>query len=131
MEPGSQPDPCLLIRRGKAAGAGIPARKETVNDCPGPGHPPGGSRPRQVHGGLADLACRPQAPRAHPHGFLAISSLHWLTETPQRFDDAPGAWATGPDGVTVELAEGEELVIGGAVVTWLALVRDDSRAGRD
>ena len=57
-----------------------------------------------------------EARLADPHGFLAITSLHWLTETPQRFDDAPGAWYTGPDGVTVELADGEELVIGGAAV---------------
>src|SRR6202161_3386471 len=49
-----------------------------------------------------------------PHGFLAITSLRWLTETPQRFDDAPGAWHTGPDGVTVELADGGGLGIGGA-----------------
>jgi uncharacterized protein (DUF1684 family) len=40
-----------------------------------------------------------EARLADPHGFLAITSLHWLTETPQRFDDAPGAWHTGPDGV--------------------------------
>jgi uncharacterized protein len=59
---------------------------------------------------------RHEAQRADPHGFLAITSLHWLTETPQRFDDAPGAWRTGPDGVTVELADGEELAIGSAAV---------------
>jgi hypothetical protein len=53
---------------------------------------------------------------ADPHGFLAITSLHWLTETPQRFDDAPGAGRTGQDGVTADLADGEELVIGGAAV---------------
>src|SRR5580693_8245589 len=57
-----------------------------------------------------------EARLADPHGFLAITSLHWLTKTPQRFDDAPGAWHTGPDGVTVDLAGGEELVIGGAAV---------------
>ena len=34
---------------------------------------------------------RHDARLADPHGFLAITSLHWLTETPQRFDDAPGA----------------------------------------
>ena len=34
--------------------------------------------------------------RAHPHGFLAITGLHWLTPEPQRFDDAPGAWSAGP-----------------------------------
>jgi uncharacterized protein len=51
---------------------------------------------------------------ADRHGFLAITSLRWLTETPQRFDDAPGAWHTGRDGVTVDLADGEKLVIDGA-----------------
>ena len=28
---------------------------------------------------------RHEARLAAPHGFLAITSLHWLTETPQRF----------------------------------------------
>ncbi|KUL27674.1 DUF1684 domain-containing protein [Actinoplanes awajinensis] len=47
--------------------------------------------------------------RADPHGFLAITGLHWLTGTPQRFPDAPGEWSTGPDGVLVTLSDGEEL----------------------
>ena len=34
---------------------------------------------------------------ADPHGFLAVTSLHWLTGTPERFDDAPGE-------IVVELA---------------------------
>ena len=54
--------------------------------------------------------------RADPHGFLAITSLNWLTGEPQRFPDAPGAWQTGPDGVVVTLADGEELVVDGAPV---------------
>jgi uncharacterized protein (DUF1684 family) len=54
---------------------------------------------------------RHQERLADPHGFLAITSLNWLAEEPQRFADAPGAWSTGPDGVVVDLAEGEELVI--------------------
>ncbi len=57
-----------------------------------------------------------EARLADPHGFLAITSLHWLSGEPQRFPDAPGEWATGPDGVVVALAEGEELVIGGSPV---------------
>lgn len=57
-----------------------------------------------------------EAQRADAHGFLAITSLHWLDETPQRFDDAPGAWSTGPGGVVVELAEDEELNVDGATV---------------
>lgn len=53
---------------------------------------------------------------ADPHGFLAVTGLHWLTATPQRFPDAPGAWSTGPGGVVVVLDEGEQLVIDGAPV---------------
>jgi uncharacterized protein len=59
---------------------------------------------------------RQEARRSDPHGFLAITSLHWLTETPQRFTDAPGAWHTGPDGVWVRLVGDEELVIDGVTV---------------
>jgi len=57
-----------------------------------------------------------EAKLADPHGFLAITGLHWLTGEPQRFGDAPGEWQTGPDGVVVSLAPGEELVIDGAPV---------------
>ncbi|GAA3385059.1 DUF1684 domain-containing protein [Cryptosporangium minutisporangium] len=54
---------------------------------------------------------------ADPHGFLAITSLNWLDETPQRFADAPGEWSTGPGGVVVGLAPGEHLEINGETVT--------------
>lgn len=53
---------------------------------------------------------------ADPHGFLAITGLHWLDDRPQRFPDAPGAWHTGPDGVVVNLDNGEELVVDGTPV---------------
>ncbi|MFC8953521.1 DUF1684 domain-containing protein [Streptomyces sp. NPDC057101] len=53
---------------------------------------------------------------AAPHGFLAITGLHWLDERPQRFPDAPGTWRTGAEGVTVTLADGEELVVDGTPV---------------
>ena len=59
---------------------------------------------------------RHEAVRADPHGFLAITGLHWLTGEPQRFDDVPGEWWTGPDGPAVRLADGEELVVDGAPV---------------
>ena len=58
-----------------------------------------------------------EAARADGHGFLAITSLNWLAEEPQRFPDAPGEWSTGPDGVLVELADGEQLTIDGEAVT--------------
>ncbi|OZV77440.1 hypothetical protein CA850_23620 [Micromonospora echinospora] len=54
--------------------------------------------------------------RADPHGFLAITGLHWLTAQPQRFPDAPGEWHTTPDGVVVDLADNEYLVVDGRQV---------------
>jgi uncharacterized protein (DUF1684 family) len=50
---------------------------------------------------------------ADPHGFLAITSLRWLDEIPARFPDAPGAWSSTDEGVVVELADGEELLLDG------------------
>ncbi|WEH38211.1 DUF1684 domain-containing protein [Streptomyces sp. NBC_01218] len=54
---------------------------------------------------------------AGPHGFLAITSLHWLSAEPERFADAPGAWSTSADGVVVDLADGEELILDGVTLT--------------
>jgi uncharacterized protein (DUF1684 family) len=59
---------------------------------------------------------RKEAVLSAPHGFLAITSLRWLTEEPTRFEDAPGAWAATDDGVVVELDEGEEVTVDGQVV---------------
>jgi len=53
---------------------------------------------------------------ADPHGFLSVTSLRWLDANPTRFEDAPGAWSTGHEGVTVELADGERLTIDGVEV---------------
>jgi uncharacterized protein len=55
--------------------------------------------------------------RADRHGFLAVTSLNFLTPEPQRFADAPGAWSTGPDGPVVDLADGESLTVDGRTVT--------------
>jgi uncharacterized protein (DUF1684 family) len=57
-----------------------------------------------------------EAQLADPHGFLAITGLHWLTEEPQRLSGAPGVWSTGPEGVVVALDEGQELVVDGTPV---------------
>ncbi|GAB2617634.1 hypothetical protein Aab01nite_31050 [Paractinoplanes abujensis] len=54
---------------------------------------------------------------ADPHGFLAVTSLNFLTATPQRFPDAPGEWSTGPAGPVVTLAPGESLTVDGTEVT--------------
>jgi uncharacterized protein len=52
-----------------------------------------------------------------PDGFLAITSINWLTETPVRFPDAPGEWSATDAGVTVHLAPGEELTLDGTRIT--------------
>ena len=52
-----------------------------------------------------------------PDGFLAITSINWLTQTPARFPDAPGEWAADDSGVTVDLAPGEELTLDGTRIT--------------
>ncbi|WP_030604494.1 DUF1684 domain-containing protein [Streptomyces fulvoviolaceus] len=57
-----------------------------------------------------------EAVLAGPHGFLAITSLHWLSAEPGRFEDAPGAWSSTADGVVVQLDEGEELTVDGQPV---------------
>ena len=57
-----------------------------------------------------------EARLADGHGFLAITSLHWLSAEPERFADAPGRWSTGPEGVSVQLDEGEELFVDGVAV---------------
>jgi uncharacterized protein (DUF1684 family) len=53
---------------------------------------------------------------AAPDGFLAITSINWLSETPARFGDAPGEWSADESGVTVVLGDGEELTLGGAAI---------------
>jgi hypothetical protein len=57
-----------------------------------------------------------EARLADPHGFLAITGLHWLDDRPQRFPDAPGVWHTGAEGIVVELDDGEELTVDGKPV---------------
>jgi uncharacterized protein (DUF1684 family)/RimJ/RimL family protein N-acetyltransferase len=44
-----------------------------------------------------------------PHGWLAITAIHWLAPEPQRFDDVPGEWSGGQGRATVVLAPGETL----------------------
>lgn len=55
--------------------------------------------------------------RADPHGFLAVTGLHWLTERAVRIADVPGEWSTGDEGPVVLLAAGEELEVEGATVS--------------
>ncbi|MFC4785683.1 DUF1684 domain-containing protein [Nocardioides sp. MAHUQ-72] len=52
-----------------------------------------------------------------PQGWLAITAIHWLTATPQRFDDVPGAWSADERGATVTLRQGECLTAGDSALT--------------
>ncbi|MFI6234767.1 hypothetical protein ACIBD9_14505 [Micromonospora sp. NPDC050784] len=54
---------------------------------------------------------RHEEARADPHGFLAVTGLHWLTSEPQRFPDVPGEWHTGEGGPVVALGDDEELTV--------------------
>ncbi|OFI36742.1 hypothetical protein BIU82_11715 [Arthrobacter sp. SW1] len=47
--------------------------------------------------------------RADPHGFLAVTHLHWLDATPRQLDGVPGTWSAENDVVTVALESGESL----------------------
>ncbi|VXB93557.1 DUF1684 domain-containing protein [Arthrobacter sp. 8AJ] len=47
--------------------------------------------------------------RAHPHGFLAVTHLHWLGSEPARLDGAPGTWSVEADVVRVVLEPGDSL----------------------
>ncbi|HEY5438056.1 MAG TPA: DUF1684 domain-containing protein [Acidimicrobiales bacterium] len=54
--------------------------------------------------------------RSRPLGFLAITGMHWLTSTPERFGDVPGAWSSDAEGIHVDLESDEELIRDGNVV---------------
>jgi uncharacterized protein len=47
--------------------------------------------------------------RAHPHGFLAVTHLHWLIAEPTALDGVSGTWSATNDAVTVVLEPGEVL----------------------
>lgn len=47
--------------------------------------------------------------RADPHGFLAVTHLHWLGSSEARLEGAPGTWSVENDAVRVVLEPGETL----------------------
>jgi uncharacterized protein (DUF1684 family) len=47
--------------------------------------------------------------RADPHGFLAVTHLHWLGSEPAALEGVPGTWSVKDDAVTVVLLAGESL----------------------
>ena len=72
--------------------------------------------------------------RAHPHGFLAVTHLHWLGSEPARLDGAPGTWSVEADVVRVVLEPGDSLQQDGrelntAAGTWLEFGPIEERGG--
>lgn len=59
---------------------------------------------------------RHERERSRPLGFLAITGMHWLGPTPERFGDVPGAWSSDASGVHVALSEDEELLLDDSVL---------------
>jgi uncharacterized protein (DUF1684 family) len=58
-----------------------------------------------------------EATLCNRHGFLAITSINWLDDSPRRLEDAPGEWWADAEGAHVLLADDEQLVVDGAPVT--------------
>ena len=48
-----------------------------------------------------------------PHGFLAVTDLHWVTHDPTRFDGVPGQWWVSDDWLYVDLGTNERLLLNG------------------
>jgi uncharacterized protein len=54
---------------------------------------------------------------AAPHGFLAVTGLHFLTAESTPFPGVPGVWRTDVDGVHVDLDESETLTFEGSAIS--------------
>jgi uncharacterized protein (DUF1684 family) len=52
-----------------------------------------------------------------PHGWLAITAIHWLSDQPQRFPDVPGEWTGLRRGAVLVLDAHEEVTVGAARMT--------------
>ena len=60
-----------------------------------------------VHAGWLAWRDAREARLRDPHGWLAITAIHWLSAEPQRFTDVPGEWRSDEDGPVVVLDDGE------------------------
>lgn len=54
-----------------------------------------------------------------PHGFLAVTDLHWVTEDPASFDGIPGQWWVTNDWLYVDLRGDESLLLNGTEITGI------------
>lgn len=58
----------------------------------------------------ADWHAAHERHRADPHGFLAVTHLHWLDRAPARLDGTPGTWNVDDDVVRLVLGPGERVL---------------------
>ncbi|MFF2030880.1 DUF1684 domain-containing protein [Arthrobacter sp. NPDC058192] len=65
---------------------------------------------RAFEAAWADWHAGHERHRADPHGFLAVTHLHWLDAVPVRLDGAPGTWSAENDVVRLVLASGERVL---------------------
>lgn len=75
-----------------------------------PDHSPGRSPDPAFQAAWADWHAAHERHRADPHGFLAVTHLHWLASSPARLDGAPGTWSVEDDIVRLELRAGERVL---------------------
>ncbi|WP_427134860.1 DUF1684 domain-containing protein [Pseudarthrobacter sp. S9] len=65
---------------------------------------------RQFAAAWADWHAAHERHRADPHGFLAVTHLHWLDTQPARLDGMPGTWSVEDDAVRLVLRAGERVL---------------------
>ena len=65
---------------------------------------------RAFEAAWADWHAAHERHRADPHGFLAVTHLHWLDAAPARLDGAPGTWSAENDVVRLVLGPGERVL---------------------
>ena len=64
---------------------------------PDPRTSPDGRPDNEFQAAWADWHAAHERHRASPHGFLAVTHLHWLDSSPARLDGAPGIWSDEDD----------------------------------
>ena len=77
---------------------------------PTPDRRPDGRPDREFLAAWADWRAAHERHRADPHGFLAVTHLHWLDSSPARLDGAPGTWSVEADVVRLVLRAGERVL---------------------
>ncbi|HEX6343122.1 DUF1684 domain-containing protein, partial [Umezawaea sp.] len=65
---------------------------------------------------------RREAVLRQPHGWLSLTGLLWLDESPRRFPGVPGEWTVAGGRAQVSAAAAEGLVVDGAVLDGTASV---------